>query len=224
MAWFLQKHRRDLEAREGALGPTAVLFNGGVMKADPLRERVVQVLQRWMEGEEDLVVLASRSLDLAVARGGVYYGLARRGRGVRIRSGTERSYYIGIETAMPAVPGMPTPVKALCVVPFGMEEGTEADLPGREFGLIVGEPVSFRFFGSTARQEDGIGDIIEDWEEAGIEELPPLETNLPAEEAEAGSPVRVRLHLKVTEIGTLELWCVSGDRSWKLEFSVREQG
>ena len=52
-----------------------------------------------------------------------------RGRGVRIRSGASRTYYIGIESAMPAVPGMEAPLKALCVVPFGMEEGTEATIP-----------------------------------------------------------------------------------------------
>lgn len=222
LAWFLQRHRNDGNPQGEALRPTAALFNGGVMKAEPLKHRVIEVLESWNEGGKRLKVLAPGSLDLAVAYGGVYYGLARRGRGIRIRSGTERSYYIGIETAMPAVPGMPAPIKALCVVPFGMEEGTEADLPDREFGLVVGEPVSFRFLGSTNRHDDGIGDVIEDWEEEGIEELVPLETELPAEEAQEGTPVRVRLRIKVTEIGTLELWFVSDTKRWKLEFNVRQ--
>ncbi len=123
---------------------------------------------------------------------------------------------------MPAVPGMPAPVKALCVVPFGMEEGTEADLPDQHFGLVVGEAVSFRFFGSTTRQHDRIGDVIEDWEETDIEELVPLETRLPVEEGLEGSLVRVRLRIKVTEIGTLELWFVSEIKRWRLEFNVRQ--
>lgn len=222
LAWFLQRHRNDSNLPGEALRPTAVLFNGGVMKAEPLKHRIIEVLESWNGDGKGLKVLASRSLDLAVAYGGVYYGLARRGRGIRIRSGTERSYYIGIETAMPAVPGMPAPIKALCVVPFGMEEGTEADLPDREFGLVVGELVSFRFLGSTSRHDDGIGDVIEDWEEEGIEELVPLETELPAEEGQEGAPVRVRLQIKVTEIGTLELWFVSETKRWKLEFNVRQ--
>ncbi|OEU76958.1 MAG: molecular chaperone DnaK [Desulfobacterales bacterium C00003060] len=222
MAWFLQRHRNDRKLPGGFIRPTAVLFNGGVMKAEALKQRVIEVLESWSGGEERLKVLASGSLDLAVAYGGVYYGLARRGHGIRIRSGTERTYYIGIETAMPAVPGMPTPIKALCVVPFGMEEGTEANLPDRRFGLVVGEPVSFRFLGSTSRHDDRIGDVIEDWEEEGIEELVPLEIELPAEEDMEGTPVRVRLHIKVTEIGTLELWFFSEAKRWKLEFNVRQ--
>ena len=222
MAWFLQRHRNDRKLPGGFIRPTAVLFNGGGMKAEALKQRVIEVLESWSGGEERLKVLASGSLDLAVAYGGVYYGLARRGHGIRIRSGTERTYYIGIETAMPAVPGMPTPIKALCVVPFGMEEGTEANLPDRRFGLVVGEPVSFRFLGSTSRHDDRIGDVIEDWEEEGIEELVPLEIELPAEEDMEGTPVRVRLHIKVTEIGTLELWFFSEAKRWKLEFNVRQ--
>lgn len=223
LAWFLQRHRNDSNLPGEALRPTAVLFNGGVMKAEPLKQGVIDALESWNGDKKGLKVLPSRSLDLAVAYGGVYYGLARRGRGIRIRSGIERSYYIGIETAMPAVPGMPAPIKALCVVPFGIEEGTEMDLPEREFGLVVGELVSFRFLGSTSRHDDRIGDIIEDWEEEGIEELVPLQTRLPAEEGQEGTPVRVRLHIKVTEIGTLELWFASQNKCWKLEFNVRQR-
>ena len=222
LAWFLQRHKNEGNLPDEVIGPTAVLFNGGVMKAEPLKRRIIEVIENWNGDKKGLKVLSSGSLDLAVAFGGVYYGLARRGRGIRIRSGTERSYYIGIETAMPAVPGMSAPIKTLCVVPFGMEEGTEADLSDREFGLVVGEPVSFRFFGSTSRHDDEIGDILEDWEEEGIEELAPLETELPSEAGQEGTPVRVRLHIKVTEIGTLELWFVSETKRWKLEFNVRQ--
>ncbi|MBN1843216.1 MAG: Hsp70 family protein [Deltaproteobacteria bacterium] len=222
MAWFLQRHSNDGNLAGETLRPTAVLFNGGVMKAGPLQQRLVEILESWDKGKKELKVLFSQSLDLAVACGSAYYGLARRGRGIRIRSGTERSYYIGIETAMPAVPGMLAPVKALCVVPFGMEEGTEADLPDQHFGLVVGEAVSFRFFGSTTRHDDRIGDVIEDWEETDIEELVPLETRLAAEEGLEGSLVRVRLRIKVTEIGTLELWFVSEIKRWRLEFNVRQ--
>jgi len=158
-----------------------------------------------------------------VARGAAYYGLVRRRKGIRIRGGAARSYYVGVATAIPAVPGSPPPIKALCVVPFGMEEGTESDVPGQEFGLVVGEPAEFRFLGSTVRRNDTMGTIIEDWE-GEIDELSPMTTTLQWS-GEEGQRVPVHLHSKVTEVGTLELWCNSRDNKhrWKLEFNVRER-
>jgi len=158
-----------------------------------------------------------------VARGATYYGQARQGKGVRIRSGASRTYYIGIESAMPAIPGMPAPLKALCVVPFGMEEGTEVQLLEREFGLVVGETAEFRFLSSTVRKQDPIGTMLEDWGDE-MEELSPLEVTLELEGQEH-TVLPVRLESHVTELGTLELWCVSrdGEQRWKLEFNIREQ-
>jgi hypothetical protein len=114
-------------------------------------------------------------------------------------------------------------LKALCVVPFGMEEGSEADVPGQEFGLVVGTPVEFRFLGSTVRRGDTVGTMVEEWE-GEIEELSPLTTTLEAANKE-GQTVPVHLHSKVTEVGTLELSCISRDnkQKWKLEFNVRER-
>jgi hypothetical protein len=127
-----------------------------------------------------------------------------------------------VATSLPAVPGSPPPLKALCVVPFGMEEGTEADVPEQEFGLVVGEPSEFPFLGSTVRRSDPVGTLIEDWEEQ-IDLLSPVTTTLEAPGKE-GTTVPVHLHSKVTEVGTLELWCISRDakQRWKLEFNVRE--
>jgi hypothetical protein len=214
--------------RNGLACPTHVLFNGGVMKADALRGRLVEVLNSWLteEGFEPLgpeQLLDAPDLEHAVARGAAYYGRARRGQGVRIRSGASRTYYVGIESAMPAVPGMEAPLKALCVVPFGMEEGTEAIVPGREFGLVVGEPAEFRFLSSTIRKQDHVGDLLENWG-SEIEEISPLEVTLELE-GQQGAVLPVRLESRVTEIGTLELWCVSRDNAnrWKLELNIREK-
>ena len=214
--------------RSGLACPTHILFNGGVMKAAVLRDRVVEVLNSWLreEGFEALgaeQILEAPDLEHAVARGAAYYGKARRGRGVRIRSGASRTYYIGIESAMPAVPGMEAPLKALCVVPFGMEEGTEATIPGREFGLVVGEPAEFRFLSSSVRKQDHVGSLLEDWG-ADIEELSPLEVTLKMD-GQQGAVVPVRLETRVTELGTLEVWCVSrdGTNRWKLELNIREK-
>jgi hypothetical protein len=125
---------------------------------------------------------------------------------------------------MPAVPGIAPPTKALCVVPFGTEEGSDFEIPAQEFNLIIGAPVEFRFLSSTHRKQDAVGDLIEDWEGKQIEELAPLQTVLTAE-GQKGSVLPVRLCGKVTEVGTLELWCVGRNDAgrWKLEFNVRDR-
>ena len=234
LARFLAQQMRgspDLDqihrGRSGFACPTHVLFNGGVMKAAVLRERLIEVLSGWVqqEGFEALgprQILDAPDLEHAVARGAAYYGKARRGHGVRIRSGASRTYYIGIESALPAVPGMEAPLKALCVVPFGMEEGTEAGIPGREFGLVVGEPAEFRFLSSILRKKDQIGSLLEDWGEE-IEELSPLEVTLKLDGRE-GAVFPVRLETRVTELGTLEVWCVSRDGAPALEAGTEYSG
>jgi hypothetical protein len=234
LARFLSEQvRNSPEAagiRRGSSGlacPTHVLFNGGVMKARVLRERVVEVLNSWLrqEGFEALGpehILEGCDLEHAVARGAAYYGRARRGRGVRIRSGASRTYYIGIESSMPAVPGMEAPLKALSVVPFGMEEGSEATIPDREFGLVVGEPAEFRFLSSSVRKQDQVGSLLEDWGD-DIEERSPLQVTLQLDGLQ-GKVVPVRLETRVTELGTLEVWCVSREgHRWKLELNIREK-
>jgi molecular chaperone DnaK (HSP70) len=223
LARFLNRQAGSLHSSSTAIYPSAVLFNGGVFKASELRSRVVDVLSSW--AGRAVPALESKDLDLAVAHGATYYGLVRRGKGVRIRGGVPRAYYIGIETSAPAVPGIAAPLKALCVVPMGMEEGTECDVPGPEFGLIVGEPAEFRFLGSTTRRDDKPGTILERWAPEEVQELDPLETVLNAADGKSeGDAVPVRLHAHVTEVGTLDLWCQStrGDQRWKLEYNVRD--
>ncbi len=225
LAAFLSRQSGGDEWNSERRYPSAVLFNGGVMKAGTLRGQVLAALRQWSENPE-LRELRSTDLDLAVALGAAYYGLARQGRGIRIRAGAARTYYIGIESAMPAVPGIPTPIKALCVVPFGMEEGSEAEIRDREFGLVVGQPAIFPFLASTTRKSDSVGEEVEDWG-GEIEEVTTLETYLEAgEENGGGTLIPVWLRSRATEIGTLELWCVSREnpeRQWKLEFNIREE-
>jgi hypothetical protein len=209
----------------GPIRPTHVLFNGGVFKADVLRERLLEVLAGWFGKKNAPLLLEGRhDLDYAVARGAAYYAAAKQGKGVRIRGGTARSYYVGIETAGLAIPGMPRPLRALCVVPFGMEEGTETDVPGGEIGLVVGEPSAFRFFSSSIRKDDRPGTALESWKDEELSETDSLETALAATEKNEEGYVPVRFHSKITELGVFELWCVStiSDHRWKLEFSVRQ--
>ncbi|SAL22545.1 molecular chaperone-like protein [Caballeronia terrestris] len=207
------------------LHPTAVLFNGGVFKSTLLVDRILQTLNGWLaaEGAPAARLLEGADLDLAVARGAAYYGYVRRGKGVRIRGGTARAYYVAVESAMPAVPGLEPPVTALCVAPFGMEEGTDAELPAQEFGLVVGEPVHFRFFGSSVRRQDQVGTMLDYWQPDELQELDEIEATLPTEGRTPGEIVPVKLHARVTEAGTLELEAVPRGSSerWKVEFDVR---
>ncbi|RQH04446.1 Hsp70 family protein [Paraburkholderia dinghuensis] len=207
------------------LHPTAVLFNGGVFKSALLAERILGVLNNWLtaDGAASARLIGGADLDLAVARGAAYYGYVKRGKGVRIRGGTARAYYIAIESAMPAVPGLEPPVSALCVAPFGMEEGTDAALPPQEFGLVVGEPVHFRFFGSSVRRQDQVGTMLDYWSPDELQELEEIQATLPPEGRTPGDVVPVKLHARVTEAGTLELEALSSgtNERWKVEFDVR---
>ncbi|MEW6283728.1 MAG: Hsp70 family protein, partial [Candidatus Eremiobacterota bacterium] len=201
--------------------PTAVLFNGGVLKAAMVRQRIVDVLDSWLD--KPVRLLEGGDLELAVARGAARYGLSRRGVGIRIRGGLSKTYYIGVELARPAVPGMPPPIKAVCVAPRGMEEGTRTDVPEQKFGLVVGESVEFPFLASTER-EDAPGTTLEDWEDE-VEQISTVAVSLKPEKGREAGVVPVKLESVVTEVGTLELWCheADGEGRWKLEFEVRDQ-
>ena len=211
----ITRHLGHFLKRQNAT-PTHVLFNGGVLRADLIRSRLLEVLNGWLP--HPVTPLIGEDLMHAVARGAAYYGLARQGKGVRIRGGVPHSYYIGIETSMPAVPGFRAPLKALNVAPFGMEEGTGHQIPNRTFALTIGEPAQFRFFQSSTRKDDPPGSMVEDVGD-DFEELSPIEVTLPGN---AGDAVPVTLEALVTETGVLELWCSARDgRRWKLEFNVR---
>ena len=224
LAQFLTRHAALTEGSALAR-PTRILFNGGVFEAAALRDRLNQTLKHWTGA--DVPALPAADLNLAVALGAAQYGLAKRGQGVRIRGGVNRSYYIGLESPAPAVPGVPPPIKALCVVPLSMEEGGQTDVPTPDLGLYIGEPAEFRFLASTHRRDDKPGHILERWAADELVELPPLKTTLEATSPdEVGQAVPVRIVARVTELGTIELACHSrtDDRAWSLEYNVRQAG
>jgi molecular chaperone DnaK (HSP70) len=237
LARFLGASRRNVASSEKlsalvgpragaeALMPTAVLFNGGVFKAAPIRARVLELLTAW-NGGQPVRELEGSEPDLAVARGAAIYGRHRAtGRGMRIKAGTSRSYYVGLESSMMAIPGFRPPVKALCVVPQGMQEGTDLLIEDQEFGLVTGEAAEFRFFSSAVRSGDAPGQILPDAERE-LEETSLLEIELPPlDDVPAGQVVPVRINSVVTELGTLELWMrhTNSERRWKVEFQVRTE-
>lgn len=224
------KHLAQFLRQAGDARPTHLLLNGGVLQASAIDHRIFEVINGWLQaaGAPALIELQNdtKQADLmhSVARGAAYYGMARAGKGVRIRGGVPRTYYVGIESSLPAVPGLAAPMKALTVVPFGLEEGSHVELPQRKFALVVGEPAEFRFFSSLARKNDPPGSFIEDIPE-DVEELSPIEVFLPPHsDGSREEIVPVTLESRVTETGMLELWCVAADgRRWKLEFNVRER-
>jgi molecular chaperone DnaK (HSP70) len=230
---FLAKQQQATGELEGIklaenatfIHPTAVLLNGGVLKADSLAKRLLAVLNNWLQQENapPARLLTGTDLDLAVARGAAYYGFVRNGKGVRIKGGAAASYYVGIESAMPSVPGIAPEIQALCIAPFGMEEGTQQELPNEEFGLVIGEPVRFRFFASTNRRDDKVGSRLNRWRKDELTELDEIEITLEKEGLRPGEIIPVHLCAAVTEIGTLELQAVSKKDSsrWKIEFDVR---
>lgn len=238
IAAFLSQHCST--DGDGFALPNHVLFNGGVFKADGFKDRMLDVMSDWSgnlpssEQQSNRVtsLTGSEDLDFSVARGGCFYGWNKQSGGLRIRGGSAYSYYVGIETAGLAIPGAPRPLKALCVVPFGMEEGTQAVVPSGEIGLVVGQPVSFRFFRSNSRQQDQPGLVLDRWTEEELLETDPLTATLTMEGSEEAY-VPVKFDSRITELGMFELWCVqflaegltdaSEPQKWKLEFNVREE-
>ncbi|MHB1034217.1 MAG: Hsp70 family protein [Pirellulales bacterium] len=224
LAAFLTAHRHvaldDVGAASGVdpARPDIVLFNGGLFESRVLRDRLLAILGGWFSTKDRLptwspVVLENERLDLAVAQGAAYYGMVRRGQGVRIAAGLARTYYIGVESTPPA---------AVCLVPAGVEPGHDVDLAERKFDLRVAEPVEFPLFVSSTRLTDRPGELLPIDREQ-MTPLPPVRTVLRTRKKGEAETAAVSLHARLTEIGTLDLWCsqLDGRASWRLEFDVR---
>ncbi len=189
--------------------PDAVLLNGGVFNSPTLTEALVRSLSALWPTRAKLAVLAHDSLDLAVARGAAYSGLARRALGRKIGGGAPRAFY-----ALVATEGGK---KGVCLVPRGLEEGATVELAERTFTLTLGRPVQFQLFSTSADRLDKPGDVVSLDDEA-FKPLPPIHTILSGAK---GSTGQVRLVSTLSEVGTLALSCVAGDQRWRLEFELR---
>ena len=223
LAKFLRSQNSDTKSYGY---PRAILFNGGVFKSEIFKKKLIEVIDSWLKdaGKEPIKVLEGAELSQAVARGASYFAIANEGPGIRIRGGVSQSYYLGVESAMPAIPGFKPPVKALCVAKQGTEEGTTLDVPDRTFAIRIGKAAEFKFFKSNCRRDDNFGEIFEDMDET-FEDTSSLKLELEAYEGmKPGDIVDVKLQVAITEIGTLEVYCIelNGDHRWKLEFNVRE--
>ena len=225
LAAFLRRHKAEAVGQGGftpdhrPARPDAILFNGGALTPDVVRERIVSVLASWFEGEDGPAyrprVLTNNSLDLAVAHGAAYYGVVRRGGGIRIGGGTARSFYVGLDAETADRP-------LLCVVPRDSEEGDEIAIEQHDFDLLTDQPVSFPLASSSIRPGDRPGDLVVPDPDT-ILDLPPLQTHIRVGRKAKAERVVVRLASKVTEVGTIEVWCLSrtDDRRWRLQIQLR---
>jgi hypothetical protein len=240
LAAFLTAHRHvaldDMEpsADHDTARPDIVLFNGGVFESPVLKERLLKVITSWFNEEEtgtfsprvhagsasvsdqpwQPILLDNDRLDLAVARGAAYYGMVRRGQGVRIAAGLARTYYIGVEGEKQGT--------AVCLVPAKAEPGQDIEMTQRKFNLLVSEPVELPLFISSTRVTDLPGELTPIDRER-MTPLPPIRTVMKTTKKGEAEVVPVHLHARLTEIGTLDLWCseIEGRRSWRLQFDVR---
>jgi molecular chaperone DnaK (HSP70) len=214
LAAFLHRH-----AAGAGVAPDAILFNGGALKPPPVRERLQALLGEW--SGRPPAVLASVDLDLAVARGAAYYGLVRRGRGVRIGGGSARAYYLGVGGTTAAAAET---VEVLCIVPRGLHEGEEVEITDRELTVTANRPVSFPLYGSSTRLGDRAGALLAA-APATLSALPPIRTVLRYGKKLTETALPVHVVAKLTEVGTLEVWCraLRTDHRWRLQFALRDQ-
>ena len=153
-----------------------------------------------------------------MAVGAAYYGVVRRGGGIRIGGGTARSFYVGFQAEKTDRPW-------LCVVPRDAQEGDEIAIARHDFDLLMGQPVAFPLASSSVRPDDRPGDLLAS-DPDSIRELPPLQGLMRVGRKAKAERVPVRLAARVTEVGTVELWCQSrtDDRRWRLQIQLRGPG
>jgi hypothetical protein len=221
LAAFLTAHRHSALGEEDAqthdpARPDVVLFNGGFFASPILRTRLLEVLTGWFCAEAPdwtPLVLENERLDLAVAHGAAYYGMVRRGEGVRIAAGLARTYYVGVASDEHV---------AVCLAPAGAEPGREVRLADSRFHLLVGEPIEFPLYYSSVRLTDQPGQLVAVDREQ-MTPLPPIRTVLRTRRKSERGAIDVELHARLLEIGVLDVWCseVGGERSWRLQFDIR---
>jgi molecular chaperone DnaK (HSP70) len=216
LGWFMSRHQDDIPR-----APDCILFNGGALKPSVIQERIRQAIRRWFGQNDPSLprILDNPDPDLAVALGAAYYGLVKTGRGVRVGSGSPRSYYIGVATADPGAEK-----QAVCLVERGLDEGSRMELEGQDFQVLTNQPVSFDLYSSSFRSGDRCGQLIT--VDDSLTQLPSIQTII--QYGKKGEQVRIPVAIEAgyTEIGTLALGCHSriSDHRWKLHFQLREAG
>lgn len=236
---FLEKHTADVKRfLDKPPFPDAVLFNGGSLKSSLIQGRIQEAIRHWFGAREDPRprILENPAPDLAVALGAAYYGLVKTGRGVRVGSGSARSYYLGFgrkseeatpvpaDGGIPAIPGdrpVPVPKSAICLVERGLDEGMRISLPEKKFLVLANRPVSFDLYSSTFRSGDRCGDVVA--VDDTLTPLPPLQTVIQFGRKGEKQEIPVLVEAEYNEVGALSLWCrsLSSNHRWRLRFQLR---
>lgn len=227
LAAFWGRFQTFLQEETGrqSVYPDFVLFNGGTLIPATIRARLREVIRDWFQpvagAAWEPVELHNPNAELAVALGAAYFGIVRLGQGVRVGSGSPRAYFVGVETGdASSTDGIET---AVCLVPRGTEEGFETELAELAFSALTNQPVSFQLFTSSTRIGDRMGDVVQ----LGADEispLPPIRSVLRFGKGAVKS-IPVQLAVRLTAIGTLELWCQSSqsEHRWQLQFDLRRE-
>ena len=223
VAAFLRQHQVDSgqgRERVSLAYPDALLLNGGVFHAPAIAERLQRQLESWRGAP--VQVLNNANPDLAVARGAVAYRLAQQGLGQRIRSGSARSYFLLLE-------GAASKPQGVCVLARGSDAGQPFTLEGQQFALRLGQPVRFHLYSTTSDAPGQapyvLGQTVALDGERFVQ-LPPIATVLQADPGVLSrQQITVQLVSMLSEVGTLELHCVSQskpDQRWQLAFDLRQ--
>lgn len=219
LALFLQRHAEEVKRILGRddFSPDWILFNGGALKPGIIQDRILQAIQAGFQGQgnKPLKILENPDFDLAVARGSAYYGLVKTGRGVRVGSGSPRSFYIGVS-------GIDRAEKhAICLIERGMEEGISVSLQEKRFDVLANQPVVFEMYSSSYRSGDKPGDLIKI--DDSLTPMPPLYTVIQYGKKKEKTSIPIHLEAVYSEIGTLEIQCRSlgTPHCWRLQFDLR---
>jgi len=218
------------QSAETTATPDALLLNGGVFNSAALHQRAQALLTKWHQNT--ITLLENTTPDLAVAQGAVAYAKARRGAQLKIGGGSARTFFLTLEKT-------DTHQQVICLMPKGTEENQEYLLKDKKFSLRLGQPVQFNLISTTADHNFQAGELIsvdnEAIEDQHFISLPPLIVALNSEmlsktqpehssdELNKNEEIEVSLATTLTEIGTLQLDCVSSNEErWHVEFQVRK--
>jgi molecular chaperone DnaK (HSP70) len=209
-----------LSQGEGTLRrPDAVLFNGGFFAPPVARQRIVDALAAWFGAVP--AVLTAAEPDAAVALGAAFYAAVRTlpgaPRDLFVRAGSPRTYYVELA----GEPAGDRRVRALTVMTRGTDEGTRVELGDRRFRVQTNRPVAFTLWSSTTR-EDPQGSLVDE-DAAALHRHAPLASVLRYGKRSAHPEIDVSLSVRLTEVGTLELWLASSltEHRWRLQFATR---
>lgn len=221
LGWFLERHKEDVGRvlKSDRYTPDLILFNGGSLKPAIIQERIKESIRSWF-GETDTAVpgvLENPNPDTAVALGAAYYGLVKSGIGVKVGSGSPRSYYLGISK-----PGEVVGQKeAICLVERGLDEGSDIIIEDKKFEVLANQPVAFNIYSSSYRSGDMTGDVVSVDDSFTI--LPPVQTMIQFGKKGTRTTIPVKMEAGYTEMGTLALWARStvSKHRWQLQFQLR---